>query len=268
MTTVLRALSLGELLDRAFTLYRRHFVVFVAIVAVPNLAVLGLQLLNLATLGDGGSLLMQLGFLVATMATSLLTYSMSQAASIVAVSELHLDRPITIAGAYRAIGHRVLAICGITVLVGILITVGFLMLILPGIYLVLRWSLVIPVAVLEDAGAITAMERSGELTRGDLGRILVIYVLYFLLAMVFSSVWMIPVGILVVMSGGDPTDLSLALQVIIQVGSYLVTCLFGPLLTIAMSLVYYDERVRKEAFDLEHLLAQVEGKTGASPSPA
>jgi hypothetical protein len=37
MTTQLRPLSTGELLDRTFSLYRSHFVVFLGIVALPHL---------------------------------------------------------------------------------------------------------------------------------------------------------------------------------------------------------------------------------------
>src|ERR1700688_3922633 len=46
MATVdLRPLSLGELLDRTFTLYRTHFALFLGITAIPQLLVLALRLL-------------------------------------------------------------------------------------------------------------------------------------------------------------------------------------------------------------------------------
>jgi hypothetical protein len=38
-------------------------------------------------------------------------------------------------------------------------------------------------------------------------------------------------------------------------------------MTIALSLVYYDERVRKEAFDLEHMMQQMD-RTAATRSAA
>ena len=44
MVTVLRPLSTSELLDRTFYLYRNHFIVFLAIAAIPQLIVLALQL--------------------------------------------------------------------------------------------------------------------------------------------------------------------------------------------------------------------------------
>ena len=40
MTASLRPMSLGELLDRTFFLYRKHFLLFVGIIAFPHLAVL------------------------------------------------------------------------------------------------------------------------------------------------------------------------------------------------------------------------------------
>jgi len=43
MATALRPLSTGELLDRTFSLYRNHFVLFVGIFALPHLCVLAFQ---------------------------------------------------------------------------------------------------------------------------------------------------------------------------------------------------------------------------------
>jgi hypothetical protein len=43
-TLDLRPLSLGELLDRTFTLYRGHFLLFLGISAIPQVFVLVIQL--------------------------------------------------------------------------------------------------------------------------------------------------------------------------------------------------------------------------------
>ena len=53
----------------------------------------------------------------------------------------------------------------------------------------------------------------------------------------------------------------------VQIGSFLSQCLVGPLLTISFSLFYYDERVRKEAFDLQHMMATLDrGPASAVPA--
>src|SRR5580692_7050793 len=40
----LRPLSLGEILDRTFTIYRRNFLLFIGIIAIPQLMVLAFNL--------------------------------------------------------------------------------------------------------------------------------------------------------------------------------------------------------------------------------
>ena len=49
---------------------------------------------------------------------------------------------------------------------------------------------------------------------------------------------------------------------------YFTQCLVGPLMTIALALLYYDERVRKEAFDLELMMAAIDRQREAEPMTA
>jgi len=65
MVTVLRPLSTSELLDRTFHLYRNNFLVFVGIAAIPQLAVLALQLGSAAMLFAGSWAGFGLGAVVA-----------------------------------------------------------------------------------------------------------------------------------------------------------------------------------------------------------
>jgi hypothetical protein len=68
-----------------------------------------------------------------------------------------------------------LALAGILAALGI--TVGFILLIIPGFFLLTIWSLIVPVIVLEGARTMDSFGRSRELTRGNrwgvFGRILV-----------------------------------------------------------------------------------------------
>jgi Ni/Fe-hydrogenase subunit HybB-like protein len=47
-------------------------------------------------------------------------------------------------------------------------------------------------------------------------------------------------------------------QVALLVSTFISECLVGPLATIAFALVYYDERVRKEAFDLQLMMTTLD----------
>jgi hypothetical protein len=55
---------------------------------------------------------------------------------------------------------------------------------------------------------------------------------------------------------------------IMRVGQALSTILAGPLLTIALSLLYFDLRMRKEGFDLKLMMENLGGGSAlASGSP-
>jgi hypothetical protein len=49
-----------------------------------------------------------------------------------------------------------------------------------------------------------------------------------------------------------------ARQAVMQIAGLISGAIGAPLVTIAMSLVYYDERVRKEAFDLQLLMESLD----------
>ncbi len=66
------------------------------------------------------------------------------------------------------------------VIAGIGIVVGFILVIVPGLYLITVWSVAAPVVVLERPGALAALARSRQLVRGNgwqvFGVILVLYI--------------------------------------------------------------------------------------------
>jgi hypothetical protein len=254
-------LSLGELLDRTFQIYRKHFVVLVGIAALPALLPAAVNMLSLQTrldLGIAASLI----FLPFLWLVQLVAGAVSQAATITAVSEIHLGRPISIGAAFSAAKESIVPICVISVVMGLVVMVGFACLIVPGILLALRWAVVIPVVVVEGLPMRAAMSRSSALTEGHRGRVFAIYAMYVVVVMVVSSMWQVPLGVAAVLN-------SKLNAFWLAVGTYgtafLTQCLVGPLLTTSLSLFYYDERVRKEAFDLDHMMANPD-VPGASPA--
>lgn len=272
MTTALRPLGLGELLDRSFFLYRKHFALFVGIVALPHLLLLAFQLLGVGFGSQsGGVFAARYWFwLIPTLILQLGVTAASQGATVVAVSNVHLDRTATISSAFLGIRGRILLIALITIVVGIMIGFASLFLLVPGIFLALAFALVIPVAVLEDSGMWDSISRSWELTKGSRLRILVIYILYFFLLYTFILLWEIPIlaaiGVLAA-RGHNPAMMPLWTQIAIPICAFLSLSLVTPLITIALSLTYYDQKVRKEAFDLEHMMAMLDSApSGAAPA--
>ena len=123
MSLDLRPLTLGELLDRLFSLYRHHFWLFVGIMAVPSLLGLAFGLLVALfnpTPGSPGSVaadakpaeilgavLWFLAAVIGMMIVYFITYAVALGATTVAVSQLYMGRPISIRGAYAPLRGRV-----------------------------------------------------------------------------------------------------------------------------------------------------------------
>ena len=304
MVTVLRPLTISELLDRTFHLYRNNFLVFVGIMAIPQLLILALRI-EVSTLDSS-----QIGtILLAVYGVGLVSFiaaEISHAATVMAVSNFHLDRPATIGSAYSAAKGSLLRVIGISLLVllipvlfaipvmiviGIVFAVtfavgggvglnnvaiirvmsGFAVLIIPVVALKwwLQWSLVVPVTVLEGGGLRTSMRRSKALTKGSRGRIFLVYVLLVILGAVVSWVIQSPllavVGFRILRQPGAMTGVVGAIS---AVGVFLSTSLVGALAGIALTLIYYDQRVRKEGFDLQLMMANLEPATSPSAQAA
>src|ERR1700690_990112 len=101
MTTTLRPMSLGEFLDRSFYLYRKHFLLFVGIIALPHLVFLAFQLIGVAIHPQSTAAFTAMGgvWLLATMVIALGATAASQGATVIAVSKVHLGSESSISEA-------------------------------------------------------------------------------------------------------------------------------------------------------------------------
>jgi len=262
MATALRPLSTGELLDRTFSLYRGHFPLFLGIFALPHLCVLAFQCLAFAFQSPGAQLRNVLTTLIFALIAGLLSIvvsAASQAATVAAVSQVHLDRPAGVMESFSKVKNQIAGVIGLSLRVGFFVGLWSLLLIVPGILKAIEWSLAIPAKVLEDKSAGEAMSRSSELSQGNRGRIFVIWFLFMVLSIGVNLLLQWPIEV----AAGVGRQVALqhaavVWQVASLVATFIATCLVGPLATIAFSLVYYDERVRKEAFDLQLMMATLD----------
>ena len=232
---------------------------FVGIFALPHLCVLAFQFLTIGSQTPITIILYAWG----TIFLNLLMSAASQAATVVAVSQVHLDRPAGVWDSFAKVKGKILGVIGLSMWSGFLIGLACLALIVPGILLAIRWSLAVPAKVLENRGVRDAMARSSALTGGNRGRIFVIWLLFFALAfgVVMLLQWPIQLAAGVTASVNVKGSLRHAgeiWQVLSLVAGFVSQCLVGSLATIAFSLVYYDERVRKEAFDLQLMMTTLD----------
>jgi len=269
--STLRPLSLGELLDRSFFLYREHFLLFVGIIAVPTLVSLAFQLVGVA-INPTGMKFSGLGiaWTILNWVIVLPIYATTHGATVLAVSKVHFGQSTTVGESLSGIMGRVLGISFILFGIWMGVGIGFVLLIVPGIILWLMWSLAIPVTVLEDTGLADTARRSSELTKGSRWRILLICFLFVVLFYIMFLVFLTPLGVALsfyMRTHARHLGFPLWYLIGVPVGTFLSSCLTGPLLSIALTLVYYDQKVRREAYDLQLMMTNLDAAQAATPIP-
>lgn len=282
----LRPLDIGDVLDETFRIYRRRFVPIIttmAVVVVPS-SLLSLVVV-LATGFSGpqferafergdytGAIVGGLAFFVLGVATAVINLAAVGAITLIASSGV-LGQQIGVGDAYRQAFSRwwslLLAglITGLTLSVLAITCIG-----IPfAVFIGLGWALSFPVIMLEGRGATDALGRSWELVRFNRWRQLVIWILmiliFYLLVSVPTGIFSFVAGILAAVFAGNQGAVML-----VQTGNVLVNAigqtLFGGILYITTTLLYYDLRIRKEAFDLEQRMPSPEqAATPYQPAP-
>jgi hypothetical protein len=280
----LRPRSVAELIDVTFTLYRENFALFagvVAVLAIPqtilNMIFVALtpepagitastgRTVTVTTFGAMGTHAAGSGVL-GVIFTVLITGALAQA-----VAARYLDRPETIGGAYSetgvgtfvrlflallvaavvgtvAVGLIVLlfvvaavvagSLAPLFVIIGVLASIaGLLFALYAGVHL----YLVPQVIVLERRGIIAAFRRSWYLVHGYFWHCFGLVILVGLMVGILSSIIGGLVGLVSLGSIILATGLSGILGILLQ-----------PISLGAVTLLYFDQRVRKEGFDLEY----------------
>jgi hypothetical protein len=98
---------------------------------------------------------------------SIVGTALVQGALVEAVADRHNSRPqSSIGDLYRSAWKRVGRLVGVSLLTGIGVGLGVLLLVVPGLILFTRWSLAVPVVMLEGLGPRAAMKRSSALVKG------------------------------------------------------------------------------------------------------
>jgi len=251
---MLRPLTVGEILDTSFSLYRRHF----AALATVALVCTGIPLVLRMFLEASGGFLVNLT-LGALYALSLVVLNLvATAATVFIVSESYLGRPLSAWEALRRATPYMGRILVCSLLMAIAVGLGFLLLLIPGVILAVGLALAIPAVVLEPrTSASGALSRSWELTRGARWRLfglgITLLVLLYVPVVAITGLF----ALLLPESAGMFSGGSLGMVMAIAVGG-LVQMFIYPLFYCVLTVAYYDLRVRKEGFDLELLASTLQ----------
>ena len=101
-----------------------------------------------------------------------------------------------------------LPVIGISIMVGLGVVLGSILLIVPGIMLAVRWSVAVPARVMERPGVFAAMGRSAELTKNHRWAIFAIALVFFIAVVLFSMIIGAVGGVIALVGGASPTGIA------------------------------------------------------------
>jgi uncharacterized membrane protein YjfL (UPF0719 family) len=179
--------AIGEVLGEAWSLYKRFLWQFF-LTAFVVFAVLDL-LSALADAAASDSVASGLFWGLVAVVVGIVGYFWVQAALVELVRDVRDGRADRSVGeTYAAVRDRVPAVVVGGILAAIGIGIGLILLIIPGLYLLTIWSMLIPVIVIERRPAGEAFTRSREIVRGHGWSVFGLIILTFLIVAIASGV--------------------------------------------------------------------------------
>lgn len=218
-------LDTGRVFERIFSFYGRQFTL---LIPAALLLFIPVAIVNGLLLSEGGN---ALGVLVSALLGVVATY-WYQGMVVEATRDI-LDgrRDHSIGSLFSSATPFIVPLLLAGILAGIGVAIGFLLLIIPGLFLITIWAVIVPVIVIERAGVIESFGRSRELVRGSGWQVFgVIVVLFLVLFIIRAALQAIIGGI------SDESFVGYALADLIS------NVLFVPLTALAATVVYVELR--------------------------
>ena len=239
--------SVGGVLKRSFSTYFANFVPFSILALIFYLPTL---VFGYAAGFSGGA---GVSFEVGTEPPNVTVMILSLILTYVLVGALvygtvqHLNgRKVGVGDIIGRGVSRILPVVVIAILFSIAFGIGFALLIIPGVFVMVVWSVAIPASVVERPGIFGAFSRSWNLTKGYRWPVLGILLVLLLILIAFTMV--------TAMVGGlayFATDM-LLLPVLVN---YVISAISGAIMSVVIAVLYHDLRVAKEGVSTAQLAA-------------
>ena len=256
-----------DILDGMFSLYRQHFRVFVGIAAVDILAEFIGQVLV-----DFPHFIQPSFFqLIVALVITIFGWIVSIGGIVIASATFYLGGRITARAALERVLQRFFPLLGSALLWSLVVVVLAVTIVgIPfALYFAVRWGFFVETLLLEGVSARDALRRSSELVSGMWWQMCGMLLAVCLLSAAIHAVFEISVGFVLVLSGiADEIDLIDIIEwgtignsiftpddLILYIGTtglHLALSLFtSPLWVIGVTLLYFNQRIQKEGFDIQ-----------------
>jgi hypothetical protein len=245
--------TIGGVLDDAISLYRNSYasvwpftLAAAVVVAIPG-AFLGLQLAHARTLGPQAILAMMKAPSYWLTYALIVVFHVAIYGALLSALNSFIERGQASLGAAFATGMSVLPrMLAVSVLFGLMVAIGLVVLIVPGIYLSGIYQLAVVVLIVERAGVSESFGSSRRLIRGYWWRSAAIITVAIIIVFVFSLIGGMVNGLAVGLFGFG-TSFALLDQAIVGI---VLNAFLLPLLPCFLLAMYYDLKLRHEGGDL------------------
>lgn len=244
--------TLGEILSAAFNIYKANaskLILIVAIVVVP-LSFINALLSGVAFRGttNAQDVVIDRSFglfvagALATAVISIIIWAVLQAAILRAAAQATIGDPVDPEESYRYGFKRLGSVILVSLLVGLALVGGFILLVIPGIIFWVFFSVSVPVLIVENRRGRAAMSRSWNLVKGHFWHAFGVLIVAAIIAGVISGI----LGSI----GGDA-------WVIRWIFTAIGTIVTAPFSSLVSVLLYLDLRARSEALSADTLRAEL-----------
>ena len=254
-------LSIGETLDRGFQLFRATFLrllplslITAVLAAIPN----GVRILEHRMASNKFSAEDALILLIVYLIQPLLLIAKVRLLDDALENRNQLSPWQALASSAGPLGRMI----GAGLCYGLAVMVGFLLLVIPGIYLSVSLWLFAFFVIIENAGAIDALQRSRELVRGFWWRVATIGTVAFTILIAIGAGLggllglLIPVLGVAQKMGQTPADAMLLATAMIAVLITGISALISPLAYAIGLITFRDLQLRKSGDDLAARIEQ------------
>jgi hypothetical protein len=271
-STPLQPMRLTDILDRMFSLYWKHFRLFFGIIAVY--VVLGLAIDQISALLITSDVVSSksIAVLIITFLSDIVVSLLVGIGLAYAGAQVYLGRTVTRHAALGQASQCFWRYFGVAFLWGLPVA-GLAVTIIGiplAIYFAIRWGLYGLPVILEGSSGWGALTRSAELVKGSWGRVfgiaLVIYLLIFMIAFILQAAFgyiLTSMGVAEIKEATTPLEMfrQLLIPASNEIGwfaytirSFVQLCVSAfvmPIEHLGFTLLYFDQRIRKEGFGVE-----------------
>ncbi|HEX8456507.1 MAG TPA: serine/threonine-protein kinase [Pyrinomonadaceae bacterium] len=190
--------GLGSLLTRAFALYSEHFPKFLRISLLAHLPVIAMSFLmyglevaqQAKVMSKWLILLLTIVFGLLNIVINFLSSSVITAMTALMVTQLHVApmRPLSIHDALAVLKRRWRPFLRTSIRVSLTALVGFILLVIPGFIVMVRYALYAPVVLMEGLEKRAALKRANELSRRSRRTVIALLLIQLMLPVIIGAV--------------------------------------------------------------------------------